>query len=439
VPESPSIARSQPTANSRRKAVDRTVIIAAALTAIGLAVMLATATRTLDAYATELLIGAAVTGAAIAILATLLLRGQVGQKLAVRRALENAEARVSSVVESAMDPIVSVDESQRIVQFNAAAERVFGWTHDAILGEPVGRLLPMRFRDAHHEHLERFGRTGITSRRMGEQTLLVALRSNGEEFPIEASISQHSENGAKLFTAILRDVTERVQAETALRSSKEELKELGAAAQKALEQEKSRVARELHDDLAQALTVMQMKVAWCQEQGAAHPQEMMAKLDRMQALLGSTIAATRRLAADLRPLILDDLGLVPAVEWLAENFTARYGVPCELAVSSPDLELPSTHATAAFRIVQESLANIAKHARASRVDIAIERGDAELTISVRDDGCGFSTDDPRKPDSFGLLGLRERASLLGGEVIIASAPGQGTSVDVRLPVAEEAR
>ena len=156
----------------------------------------------------------------------------------------------------------------------------------------------------------------------------------------------------------------------------------------------------------------------------------------MEAMLDKTVAATRRIATDLRPLMLDDLGLVPAVEWLVESFTQRTGVACELAVSREALDLPAAHATAVFRTIQESLTNIAKHARASRVEVAVEQADGHLSVSVRDDGVGFSPEDARKPNSFGLLGLRERASLLGGEATISSAQGRGTYVELRLPCGE---
>jgi signal transduction histidine kinase len=157
----------------------------------------------------------------------------------------------------------------------------------------------------------------------------------------------------------------------------------------------------------------------------------------MQSLLKSTVAATRRIAADLRPLLLDDLGIVPAVEWLAENFTQRTGVPCRLTIGDPDLELDSVRATAVFRIVQESLTNIAKHAGAADAEVSIvEEGDW-LVIRVSDDGRGFTPQDPRKPASFGLVGVRERAALLRGEALITSAIGEGTTIEVRLPFATE--
>ena len=128
------------------------------------------------------------------------------------------------IVESAMDPIIAVDEAQRIVLFNPAAERAFRWSREAVIGQPLDRLIPERFRHVHRQHIERFGATGTTSRRMGALSALSALRANGEEFPIEASISQHVDSGAKFFTVILRDITERVRAEALLARSEAQLR-----------------------------------------------------------------------------------------------------------------------------------------------------------------------------------------------------------------------
>jgi signal transduction histidine kinase len=157
----------------------------------------------------------------------------------------------------------------------------------------------------------------------------------------------------------------------------------------------------------------------------------------MEVMLEATVAATRRIAADLRPLMLDDLGLLPALEWLVESFTERTDIPCALAVDGGELDLPDMQATAVFRAVQESLTNVARHAQASRVDVAIEHGETQVTVRVRDDGVGFSPEASRKPESFGLLGLRERAALLGGEAMVTSAPGRGTRVEMRFPVTQQ--
>jgi signal transduction histidine kinase len=262
----------------------------------------------------------------------------------------------------------------------------------------------------------------------------VGLRANGEEFPLEASISQHDESGRRFFTAIVRDVTERVRADADLRRSRDELRELAAAAISVREQEKSRVARELHDELAQALTALKMDVNWLKERLPAEAATLAPKLESMQTMLDTTVKATRRISSDLRPLMLDDLGLIPAAEWLVNNFTQRHGIECEFTADPPDLELQDPHATAIFRILQESLTNVARHARASRVNITLDNADGEITLRVRDDGCGFAVSDPRKPNSYGLVGLRERAYLLDGNITLDTAPGKGTLIEVCIPL-----
>ncbi|HSC97417.1 MAG TPA: PAS domain S-box protein [Casimicrobiaceae bacterium] len=358
----------------------------------------------------------------------------VSERTDAQTLLTRSEMRLRSILDSAMDAIITTDDAQNVVLFNNAAETMFGWSRAEALGAPLSRFIPERFRRTHGEHVARFGEAGTTSRRMGGSLRIVTgLRRDGEEFPIDASISQVVEGDRRFYTVILRDVTARVQTVEALRRSKDELQELGAAAHMTREQEKSRIARELHDELGQLLTMMQMDLAWCKDRKPVDNPAFAAKLDRMETLLKSTIAATRRISSDLRPLMLDDLGLVPSIEWLVENFSQRTGIRCELSVAQGDLGLAMPEATAVFRIVQESLTNIAKHAKATRADITIARDGDLLVVRIEDDGIGFSPDAPRKPQSFGLFGLRERASLIKADVVITSAPGAGTSVELRLP------
>jgi PAS domain S-box-containing protein len=369
---------------------------------------------------------------------TVILR-DVTRRAIAEEQLARSEARLRGILDSAMDAIITVDEAQHIVLFNRAAEQVFGCPREQAMGAPLAWFIPERFRAGHEEHVRRFGDTGTSSRRMGALRIVTGLRRNGEEFPIDASISQITEDGAKFYTVILRDVTERVRAEDALRRSREELRELAQAANSVREQEKSRIARELHDELAQALTALKMDVNWIADRAeAAAGDPLQEKLAAMQAMLDDTVAATRRISADLRPLMLDDLGLVPAVEWLVQGFTERSGVHCELKIAEDDLELGEPYASAVFRILQESLTNVAKHAQASRVEMSVVRRDGEVTLTVRDNGRGFAPEDPRKPNSFGLMGLRERAYALGGTVEVWSRPGEGTKIGVRLPLAREA-
>ncbi|HYE40803.1 MAG TPA: PAS domain-containing sensor histidine kinase [Ramlibacter sp.] len=338
---------------------------------------------------------------------------------------QNAAARLAGLLDSAMDGIISVDDAQRIVLYNRAAEKMFGWTADDVRGRPLDMLIPDRYRGVHGQQVRRFGATGTTSRRMGDNTVLYALRRDGSEFPIDASISQLHTPEGKLYTVILRDVTERVRA-------REELAAFAAESAGVREQEKARIARELHDELAQMLTALKMDTIWMRDHlpGNAAAQD---KIMQMLAMLDAAVASTRRIAADLRPLVLDDLGLVAAIEWVAQSFTQRTGVPCRLLVDET-LELEEPYATGVFRIVHESLQNIAKHAQASEAIVELKRAGDALVLRVQDDGVGFRPGDPRKPQSLGLVGLRERAHLLRGEVRVESAPGAGTRVDARIPM-----
>jgi PAS domain S-box-containing protein len=337
-----------------------------------------------------------------------------------------AAARLAGLLDSAMDAIITVDESQAIVLYNRAAERIFGWPAHQVRGMSLNELIPARFRGDHAQHMRRFGATGVSSRRMSGSTVVYGRRANGEEFPVDASISQLETPEGKLFTVILRDVTERVRAQ-------QELAAFAAQASAIREQEKSRVARELHDELAQSLTAMKMDAIWLKEHLHEDPVAAAAKLDAMLAMLDASVASTRRIAADLRPLVLDDLGLVPAIEWLVQNFTQRTGVACTMDAAD-DIELREPYASAVFRMVQESLANVAKHAKATRVSVVVLRSRDAIRLEVQDDGVGFDTTAPRKEGSLGLAGLRERAQLAQGTVEIESSPGAGTRVRAHIPV-----
>jgi PAS domain S-box-containing protein len=348
------------------------------------------------------------------------------QRRASGRALDGAAAQLAGMLDSAMDAIITIDEQQHIVLYNRAAEKIFGWPGEQALGLRLDQLMPERFRASHSAHIGRFAATGVTSRRMGDSSILYGLRAGGQEFPMEASISQLQTADGRLFTVILRDVTERVRAQ-------EELRAFAAQAHAIRESEKTRVARELHDELAQSLTALKMDTIWVRDGLAVGLPALSAKLEGMVAMLDTAVAATRRIAADLRPLLLDDLGLVPALEWLVNNFSQRSGVACRLAVDEA-MELGEPYATAVFRIVQESLANVAKHAQASQVEVRIEHRAGVVKLLVADNGRGFAVDAPRKPLSLGLMGLRERALLLQGGIAIDSRPGQGTRIEVSIPV-----
>jgi PAS domain S-box-containing protein len=348
-------------------------------------------------------------------------------------AMREAAGRLNGIIQSAMDALITVDEHQDILIFNPAAERMFGCSAPDVLGTPLDQFIPSRFRDAHQRHIMQFGTTGITTRRMGHQAEIVGVRANGEEFAVEASISQTVVSGKKLFTVILRDITERKRAEMELNDSRERLRRLSAALQEVREEEKTRIARELHDELGQALTSLKMDLEEIIAQLAPGQADALNRAQAMRSLLDGTVASVRRIATELRPLMLDDLGLISTIEWLAHDFAGRTGIGVELDLPGPELAVEPSLSTALFRVLQESLTNIARHAGANRVEVRLDCSGSEIRLHVQDNGKGIDPAPTGRSRSFGLLGMRERASMVGGELVIESSPGAGTSIRMIVP------
>jgi PAS domain S-box-containing protein len=350
---------------------------------------------------------------------------------------EATQSQLAAIVDSAMDAIITVDEAQNIVLFNRAAEQVFGIPRHEVLGTSLERFLPQRFRAAHGAHIGQFGRTGVTSRRMGDVTTLWALRADGVEFPIEASISQAGAPGRRQYTVILRDITLRKKYEEELKSSQHELRELSARVLEAREEEKTLIARELHDELGQLLTALKMDLAWLRERLPPGEAEVARRAGEMGALLDRTVASTRRISADLRPLMLDDLGLAEAANWLVEDFAKRSGIACDMRLQLGELDVAKAVATAVYRALQESLTNIARHAGARHAWISLAAEDGRIRLEIEDDGRGIAAEDVAKRRSLGLKGMRERFSYLGGAFEVARAPRGGTRVRISVPAQRE--
>jgi len=376
---------------------------------------------------------------AIALVADMLVIG-AGIVVAAREVLvaeqrtEASQARLGAIVDSAMDAIITTDEAQNIVLFNRAAEQLFGVRREEMLGTKLDRLIPARFRGAHHGHIEQFGRTGVTSRRMGDVTTLWALRpGSDDEFPIEASISQVLEDDRRYFTVILRDISVRKQAEEVLLASQRELRELSARVLEAREDEKARIARELHDELGQLLTALKMDLSWLRER--MRDTEIAPKLEEMGRLVDQTVSSTRRISADLRPLMLDDLGLADAANWLVDDFGKRYGIASRIEINADGgLEhLSKNVSTTIYRAIQESLTNIARHSGARNAWVLLAVADGGLEVEVEDDGRGIAPEDLAKARSLGLKGMRERIAYIGGSFEVARAPRGGTRLRIRVP------
>jgi two-component system sensor kinase len=339
---------------------------------------------------------------------------------------EASNSMLLGILQSAMDAIITIDESQRIVLFNAAAEGIFGCRAAEAIGSSIDRFIPSRFRAAHRKHVERFGSAGMTMRRMGTDLVLAGVRANGEEFPVEASISHALVEGRRLYTVILRDVSERERAAQRLRQLSEQMNQVREA-------ERTRIARELHDELAQWLTALKMDAA-AMSARLAPGDPLKERVERMKKVVDTTVASVRRISADLRPVMLDDLGIAAAIENLVHDFGERSGIDVELSVGSGELDLGEPHATALYRMLQEALTNVARHAAASRVEVFLRVEDGRLKARVDDDGRGIAPEALEGKGSFGLLGIRERAHTLGGSARIFARKEGGTTVEIVLPL-----
>ncbi len=236
---------------------------------------------------------------------------------------------------------------------------------------------------------------------------------------------------------LTREIAERRLAEQQLRESEENLRALTARLQSAVEEERTRIAREIHDELGQALTGIKMDLAWVTDRLPKQPRTLVTKMKSVFRLIDGTIQSVRRIATGLRPEVLDEAGLAAAVGWQARDFQKRTGIRCRLELPADGIALDRERSTATFRIFQEILTNVARHANATKIDIALQLDGNALTLKVEDNGKGIANTVVDRSQSLGLLGMRERASLFGGKIDIAGTPGQGTRVVVSIPQARK--
>ena len=236
---------------------------------------------------------------------------------------------------------------------------------------------------------------------------------------------------------VLRDITERKRTEEELESSREQLRDLARHMESARETERTRIARELHDEMGQVLTALKIDLSWLSKTLSQDQISLREKTTTMSELTDTTISMVKTISAELRPGILDDLGLTAAIEWQAEEFQKRTGIECQLQIEPEDITPDALLSTAIFRILQESLTNVARHAQAPRVKVSLREAAGKLVLKVRDNGRGISKEELANPKSLGLLGMRERLLPWHGEVRIRGIEGKGTTVTASVPLKQE--
>jgi signal transduction histidine kinase len=267
---------------------------------------------------------------------------------------------------------------------------------------------------------------------LGEERAIETLKRGASDYVLKTRLSQLVPAVHRALRAA-RERAERKRAEERLRESHEQLRALSVYLQYVREEERTRIAREVHDELGQALTSLKLDIAWVAGRLPRAQRHLTEKANAMSAHIDATIQTVRRIATELRPGILDDLGLVAALEWQANEFSQRTGIATEVTSTLHDTVLDADLNTAFFRIYQETLTNIMRHANATKVTVHSTQQDGMIVLTVKDNGRGITPSEIRDTRSIGLLGMAERAALLGGHVELSGEPGRGTTVTVKIP------
>ena len=407
------------------------------------------------------------------IIATLSSGEDITERKRADEKLRESEERFRSVAQSAKEAIVSINAQGNIIFWNHGAEIIFGYPAREIVGKPLTLIMPERFREDHTRAMNRL-LTAEEPNILNRTIEKVGLRKDGAEFPIELSIARWStKKEGVFFTGIIRDITSskqiekdlqeaydklerrieertlelsranaalmqeitvRKRAEEALTRSREELRNLTSHLQSAREEERRCIAREIHDELGQSLTALKMDLSWLKGRLPKGPGDLPEKTYSMMKLVDGAIRTIRKISTELRPGLLDDLGLPAAIEWQLGEFQKRTGIRCNTDLISDDIPVVPDSALAVYRIFQEALTNISRYAEATRVDVSLKVSDGTLVLHVQDNGKGITENEIADPRAIGLIGMRERARAMGGEIHIHGAQARGTTITVNIPL-----
>jgi PAS domain S-box-containing protein len=360
----------------------------------------------------------------------------ITERKQAEKALQKSEERYRSLFANMLDGFayckMIFDDQNRPVDFvylavNRAFEQLSGLKD--VEGKRISEVLP-DVKESSPELLERYGRVALTGK---PEQFEFSLKSLNQRL----SISVYStEKG--YFVAVFENITERRRAEERRITSQEQLRQLAGHLQSVREEERKHLSQEFHDQLGQTLTALKMDLALLQRELAdktreVSPSTLGEKIQSMQGLIDTGIQAIREIMSELHPELLDQLGLVAALEWEAERFQKRSSLKCQFTSELEELPFDPKKSIALFRIFQEAVTNVARHAQATIVEISVRREGDDVVLEIRDNGIGIEPNAEHKARSFGLVGMRERAVLLGGTLEITGIKGRGTTILVRMP------
>jgi PAS domain S-box-containing protein len=347
----------------------------------------------------------------------------------------------ATIIEGMKDPVIVMDAENRIVKMNSAAEHLIGKSYFEVVGHSIQGAISNQadqidffLSETTAKREIEMGKSDV--RRTYDASLSPMIDKSG--IPLGKVAVLHDVTERNLMARELqkhRDELEELVTERTkkLEETQEQLRELSLHLQSLREDERIKIAREIHDDLGEALTALKMDASWLGKHLSEDQDTLREKIGAMLKLMDATIQSVRELHTDLRPGLLDDLGLVAAIEWQAEEFQKHTGIECAATITPTDMSPDLECSTAIFRIFQEAVTNVIRHAHATRITANLEEVDGQIVLTVIDNGRGIADGDVSKGGAFGLMGIRERVHALRGEMEISGIPGRGTTMTVTIP------
>jgi len=322
-----------------------------------------------------------------------------------------------------------VEQDKRFQLVNTSFQKLTGFSEDELIGMDSLKYVFPEDRNLVRENALQMLKGSLPS----PFEFRVILKSGEVRWIVETvtSIKYHKR---RALLGYYMDITERKRAEEALKASHDQLRNLSIYLQTVREEERTRIAREIHDELGQVLTALKMDLSWLGNRLSKDQQSLFEKTKSMSELIDMTIQTIKKISSELRPSLLDDLGLAAAIEWQTEEFQKRTGIECKVALNSEDTVLNPDLSTTIFRIFQETLTNIARHANATKVKAGLKENAGKIILGVKDNGKGITRKQISDHKSLGLIGIRERARFWGGKVKISGIRDKGTTVTVSIPL-----
>ena len=348
-----------------------------------------------------------------------------------QRTLQESELTSHALFEAAAQAIFIVDEGGKIVMANPATEKLFGYAPQELLGKSVDLLVPEPLRRDHVAHRERYF-AHPQNRPMGLGMDLQARRKDGTEFFAEISLASIRAAQGTLGVAFVTDISKRRADQEAIQRQREDLRTLARRLMTAQDEERRRIARNLHDDLSQQLAHLSIDLGKIANE--FHSEEKVAQLRKLQRRAADAGENVRQISHQLHPSILEDIGLSAALEQYCEEFAERSGIQTHFISRNVPDTLSRDVASCLYHIAQECLRNVSKHSKAESVFVTLEAVDNVLRLAVKDQGIGLDAGRMEPGASIGLVGIKERAQLVHGTLSIQSQSGIGTEVDVKIPL-----